>query len=128
MGEEGCIGRASGAPDRASILARHVSKPPKDFRVSERASLKIAGTAECHGTRMAKSFPKALRALYRVGGICTSDGLASDDVATDVIERHDHKQGDLAHTFTPSPSRSRDRSGSTTRWSRSPVLERCRRR
>jgi hypothetical protein len=51
---------------------------------------------------MAKSFPKALRALYRVGGIGTSDGLASDDVATDVIERHDHKLCDLAHTFTPS--------------------------
>jgi hypothetical protein len=79
-----------------------VSKSPKDFLVVERANLKIAGTAECDGTGMAKSFPKALCALYRVGGICTSDWLASDDVATDVIERHDHKQGDLAHKFAPS--------------------------
>src|ERR1700730_18542047 len=101
MGEE-VSGRASGAPDRTSIRARYVSKSPKDFPLVERASLKIAGTAECHGTRMAKGFPKAPRALYRVGGIWTSDCLASDDVATDVIERHDHKQGDLAHALIPS--------------------------
>ena len=56
--------------------------------VIECAGLEIPGAAERYRARMAEGFPKILRALYRDGRGWASDGFASGDAVTGVIERH----------------------------------------
>jgi len=74
-----------------------LSKSPKYFPDVEHANLEIAGAAERDRTRMAKGFPKPLRALDRIGGIRAADGFAGHDLAIGVVARHDHELGDLGH-------------------------------
>jgi hypothetical protein len=52
---------------------------------------------------MAKGFPEPLRARDRGGRRWAFDGFAGDNAAIDVIERHDHEIGELAHSGTSSP-------------------------
>jgi hypothetical protein len=64
-----------------------LSKSPKDLLGVEFADLKIASAAECYCTRMAKSFPKPLRTLYRGGRTGASNRFPSDVAVIDVIEK-----------------------------------------
>jgi hypothetical protein len=86
-----------GGGGRSSIVGRHLSKSPKDLLGAEFANLKIASPADCYCTRVAKSLPQPLRTLYRGGRTRAPDRFTSDDGVIDVIERHDHKIGNLGH-------------------------------
>src|ERR1700688_3160018 len=91
---------------RSSIVGRNLAKSPKDLLGVEFPSLRIAGAAECNRTRMAKCFPKPLRALYRGGRTWASNRFTSDEAVIDVIKWHDHEIGNLGHMsdlprFTP---------------------------
>ncbi|MEH2567706.1 hypothetical protein [Bradyrhizobium sp. AZCC 2289] len=94
------VGKVRGS--RTSIFAGDLSKSPKYFPDVEHASLEIAGAAERDRTRMAKGFPKPLRALDRIGGTRAADGIAGHDLAIDVVARHDHELGDLGHVSASS--------------------------